>query len=137
VALAVLTNGGSAGVLAQEIYRNLFEERVGGGPPPPPTPPATPLAVALDEVVGTYRSHHVDLHVTASGPRRVRVRYEPRNRVGEKMMVDEEREYTGLRDDALISVEPAGGRHAVLVLCGRDEHNRVRWLHFGRAAVRI
>ncbi|KJK42072.1 hypothetical protein UK23_38955 [Lentzea aerocolonigenes] len=132
VAVTVLTNGGRAIPLVEAIYDHLLGELVGVKLPAFPTPPATPLPVDVEEVVGTYRSGHVNLHVTPGSPGRVRVRYEPRNRVGEALMVDEEREYTGLRHDAMISVEPAGGRHAVIVLCRRDGH--VRWLHFGRAA---
>lgn len=41
------------------------------------------------------------------------------------------------REDTLTSVEPVGGRHPVIILCGRDERGSVRWLHHGRAAVRI
>ncbi|MEV6244045.1 serine hydrolase domain-containing protein [Lentzea sp. NPDC051838] len=134
VAVVVLTNGGRAVPLVQEIYDHLLGELCGVRLPAFPTPPVTPLPVDVDEVVGTYRSGHVNLHVTPGAPGRVRVRYEPRNRVGEALMVDEEREYTGLREDALISVEPSGGRHAVIVLCRQNGH--VRWLHFGRAATK-
>jgi hypothetical protein len=45
-------------------------------------------------------------------------------------------EYTGLRDDALIAVEAENGNHSVVVLCGRDEQGRVKWLHWGRVALR-
>lgn len=137
VAVAVLTSGGRAVPLVQEIYDHLLDELVGVTLPPFPTPPATPLPVDVGKVVGTYRSGHLDVHVTPGAPGRVRVRHEPRNRVAEALMAQEEREYTGLRADALISVEPVGGRHAVLVLCGQDEHGRVRWLHHGQAAVRV
>ncbi len=135
VAVAVLTNGGRAVPLVQAIYDHLLDELAGVTLPAFPAPPATPVPVDVGEVVGTYRSGHVDLHVTPGAPGCVRVRYEPRNRVGEALTADEEREYTGLREDALISVEPAGGRHEVILLCRRD--GRVRWLHHGRAAVRI
>lgn len=53
------------------------------------------------------------------------------------VLADEERGYTALHEDALISAEPVGGRHPVIVLCGRGELGFVRWLHHGRAEVRI
>jgi CubicO group peptidase (beta-lactamase class C family) len=136
VAVAMLTNGGRAVPVVQEIYDHVLGELVGVELPRFPAPPAAPVPVDVEKVVGTYRTGHVDVHVTP-GAGGVRVRYEPRNRVAEALMADVEREYTGLRGDALISVEAVGGRHPVIVLCGRDERGFVRWLHHGRAAVRI
>jgi hypothetical protein len=87
VAVAVLTNGGRAVPVVQEIYDHVLGELVGVELPRFPTPPATPVPVDVEKVVG--------------------------------------------------SVEPAGGRHPVIVLCGRDERGFVRRLHHGRAAARI
>ncbi|MGW6449670.1 hypothetical protein [Lentzea sp. NPDC055074] len=61
----------------------------------------------------------------------------PRNHITAALIDDDEHEFTGLRDDALIAVEKEDGYHSVVVLCGRDEEDRVKYLHWGRAARRV
>ncbi|MFD5827336.1 serine hydrolase domain-containing protein [Lentzea sp. NPDC060358] len=137
LAVAVLTNGGTALPVAKEVFRQVLDEHAGVTPPPFPEPPATPVPVAADRVVGVYRSAGVDLHVTEGGAGRVKLRYERRDDTFKGLLDESEREFTGLRDDALIAVEARSGFHSVIVLGGRDEQDRVGWLHFGRAATRI
>jgi CubicO group peptidase (beta-lactamase class C family) len=136
LAIAVLTNGGNALPVARAVYRQVMGELADVTLPDFPEPPATPVPIDVGKVVGTYRSAAFDVHVTEGDEGRVKVRYVARNKIDEALTDSVEREYTGLRDDALIAVEEEGGFHAVLVLCGRDEHGKVKWLHYGRAAVR-
>ncbi len=91
----------------------------------------------VEKVAGAYRSGHFDVHVTPAHEGRVNVRYEPRNWRAEGLIDIFEAEYTGLRDDAFIGVEPEDGRHLVIVLGGDDGAGRFRWLHYGRLAVRL
>ena len=136
VAVTVLTNGGNASLLISEVVGHVLGELAGVPPLKSPAPPATPVAVDVEKVAGAYRSGHFDVHVTPAHEGRVNVRYEPRNWRAEGLIDVFEAEYTGLRDDALIGVEPEDGRHLVIVLGGDDGAGRFRWLHYGRLAVR-
>ena len=132
-AIAVLTNGGSS----LPLLRAVLEEVLGTAPPTLPTPPLVPVPIDVEKVVGVYRSAGLEAHVTEGEGGRVRIRYVALDHVFKALVDDEEREYTGLRDDALIAVEKDDGYHPVFVLCGRDEDDRVKYLHWGRAAQRV
>lgn len=138
VAVAVLTNGGGVAGLLREVFNHLLSELAGVRLPDRPVPPETPVPVDVEKITGVYHSSAVDIHVTEAPNGRVRVRFEPRHWISELMMSSGEHgaEYTALRDDALIGVERDGSSHPVLALCGRDDQDRVKWVHFGRAAVR-
>jgi CubicO group peptidase (beta-lactamase class C family) len=137
VAIAVLTNGGKALPVVRALYEKVLAELADIALPEFPRPPAEPVPIDVGKVVGVYRSAGLDVHVTASDQGGVKVRYVPRNRVYEALIEDDEREYTGFRDDALIAVREQHGYHALIVLCGRDEQDRVKWVHWGRAATRV
>jgi CubicO group peptidase (beta-lactamase class C family) len=138
VAVAVLTNGGGAAGLMREVFDHLLGELADVRQPDRPVPPETPVPVDVEKVTGVYHSSAVNIHVTDASNGRVRVRFEPRHWISELTMSSDEHgaEYTVLRDDALIAVERNGSSHSVLALCGRDDQDRVKWVHFGRAAVR-
>ncbi|MEU0884221.1 serine hydrolase domain-containing protein [Lentzea sp. NPDC005914] len=136
LAVCVLTNGGAALPVARAVYRKVLGEQANVTLREFPVPPATSVPIDVEKVVGLYRSTAVDTHITAGEQGRVKVRYVPRNGVPEELLGGE-REYTGLRDDALITVDDEGGHHGVIVLCGRDERGRVKYVHWGRAAVRV
>ncbi|SDG18338.1 CubicO group peptidase, beta-lactamase class C family [Lentzea fradiae] len=137
LAVALLTNGGGSLPVAREVFRQVLGEHAGVRLRPLPAPPASPVPIAMDRVVGVYRSAGLDLHVAEGTGGRVTVRFEQRGDTFRGLLDESEREFTGLRDDALIAVEPRGGYHSVVVLCGRDEQDRVKWVHFGRAATRM
>jgi CubicO group peptidase (beta-lactamase class C family) len=136
LAVCVLTNGGPAWPVTRAVYQKVLGELANVSLQEFPTPPATPLPVDVAKIVGVYRSAGVDAHITAGEEGRVKVRYVPRNHVFEALLGDE-REYTGFRDDALITVDEQDGYHAVIVLCGRDEQDRVQYVHWGRAGKRL
>jgi CubicO group peptidase (beta-lactamase class C family) len=133
LAVAVLTNGGAAVSVVRAVHEKVLGGLANITLRKPPMPPAVPVPVEADEVAGVYRTRRADLHVTAGEQGRVRVRARLRD-VDDAPTVTEE--YTGFRDDALIAVEAEDGRHEVVVLCGRDEQGKVKWLHWGRVAVR-
>jgi CubicO group peptidase (beta-lactamase class C family) len=136
VAITVLTNGGEALPVVRALYEKVLGELANVALRPFPKPPATPVPVDVEKLAGVYRSASLDVHITPSDQGRVKLRYVPRNRITEALIEDEEHEYTWFRDDALIAVEEEGGYHGVVVLCGRDEQDRVKLVHWGRAAVR-
>ncbi|WP_167970520.1 serine hydrolase domain-containing protein [Lentzea indica] len=135
-AITVLTNGGEALPVVTALYEKAMHELANARLPGLPKPPATPVPVDVERVVGVYRAAGLDVHIAAGEQGRVKVRYVPRTKVYEALTDTDEHEYTWFRDDALIAVEEKDGFHSVIVLCGRDEQDRVKWVHYGRAAVR-
>jgi CubicO group peptidase (beta-lactamase class C family) len=133
LAVAVLTNGGAAVPVARAVHAKVLGDLANVTLREPPKPPDVPVRIDVDKVTGVYRTRRADLHVTASEHGRVSVTAALRD-VDDAPVVSEE--YAGFRDDALIAVEQENGSHEVVVLCGRDEQGRVKWLHWGRVAVR-
>jgi CubicO group peptidase (beta-lactamase class C family) len=134
VAVAAVSNGGKApGKLFAAIFDHLLGELAGVRKRKFPDPPADPKPVDLDQVVGHYRCSALDIHVTPGEDGRVKVRLVGRDPVSAALLSADEIEYVHLRDDLLIAVD--GG--ATLPLGGRDEHGRVGWVHWGRAAMRV
>ncbi|SMD24164.1 serine hydrolase domain-containing protein [Lentzea albidocapillata] len=137
LAIAVLTNGGEALPLVRAVYEKVLGDLADITLPGLPTPPMMPVPVDVERVVGVYRSTGLEAHITEGDGGRVTLRYVALDPDWKSFVDEDEHEFTGLRDDALIAVEEEGGYHAVVVLCGRDEQDRVKWLHWGRAAVRV
>jgi CubicO group peptidase (beta-lactamase class C family) len=137
LAIAVLTNGGESLSLVRAVYDQVLGDLAGVALPALPTPPPLPVPVDVERVVGVYRSTGLELHVTEGDGGRVKLRYERLDPDWETFVDGDEHEFTGLRDDALIAVDSEDGHHSVVVLCGRDEHDRVKWVHWGRAAQRV
>lgn len=138
VAVALLTNGEDVLPLFREVFGHLFGELAGVGLPDLPVPPAQPRPVDGDRVSGTYRSAMADLELTVDTDGRAWLRAVPRTELAklgqpEPTVV----EVVALRDDALIAVEPEMGRHQVFALVDADPEGRVRFLHTGRAQVRV
>ncbi|MFD9703816.1 serine hydrolase domain-containing protein [Lentzea sp. NPDC059081] len=132
VAVAVLTNGGGVSRLQRAVLAHVLDDLAGVRLPDLPVPPQPAVPLDVAEVVGVYRSSAVDVHVTPSRPGRVRVRHEPKHWIAAATTSDEAPEYVALSQDALIAADQP---HTVLRLVRRGD--RVEWVHFGRAAVRI
>ncbi|MET9232183.1 serine hydrolase domain-containing protein [Lentzea sp. NPDC003310] len=116
IAVALLTTGGDASAIFDLVVEALFSARAGVRRPVRPRPPAAPAPVD-ERFLGTYRSAGHEVVVGKAEQGRVLVDLD-----------DDAREFVALRDDALIAVDEP---HTVLVLVGD------RWMHFGRAAVRV
>ncbi|HEX3786553.1 MAG TPA: serine hydrolase [Pseudonocardiaceae bacterium] len=71
LAVALLTNGGHARDLYEELYREIFAEAAGVDLPPSLTPPDEPPAADLTPWLGTYERASVRMEVLAGpdGPR--------------------------------------------------------------------
>lgn len=116
IAVALVTSGGRAQAVFDDVVKNLFIGLAGVRRAELPVPPADPEPVDVERVVGTYRCAGHEVVVTQADHGRVLVRLD-----------GAECEFVALRDDALIAVEKP---HTVLVLMND-------LLHFGRAAARI
>jgi hypothetical protein len=71
VAVALLTNGGHARDLYQDLYGEIFAEVTGVDLPDPLTPPEEPVAADITPWLGTYERESVRMEVLAGddGPR--------------------------------------------------------------------
>ncbi|MHB2022335.1 MAG: serine hydrolase domain-containing protein [Mycobacteriales bacterium] len=67
LAIALLTNGGAARDLYEELFRELLGELAGIEMPAPPQPPATQVRTDLSRYVGRYERAAARLDVTAAG----------------------------------------------------------------------
>ncbi|MEV6244044.1 serine hydrolase domain-containing protein [Lentzea sp. NPDC051838] len=133
IAVAVLASGGNeAGPLFGAIFEHLLEELAGVRKRKMPEVPSD-SAVDHEKVVGVYRCTALDIHITPADEGRVKVRKAGRDPVTAPLISTDEVEYVHLTDDVLIAVDKSG----VLPLGDRDEHGRVRWVHWSRAAMRI
>ena len=137
IAIAVLTNGGQNLPLVRAVFQKVLGDLAGVTLSAFPVPPLAPVPIDVEKIVGVYRSAGLEAHVTEGDGGRVTLRFVALDHVFVALVDDEEREFTGFRDDALIAVEKEDGYHSVVVLHGRDEQNRVKYLHWGRAARRV
>jgi CubicO group peptidase (beta-lactamase class C family) len=67
VAVVLLTNGGSARLLYADLFRELLAELAGVRMPAPFAPPASPPAVDVTPLLGTYQREGVVITVTREG----------------------------------------------------------------------
>ena len=63
LAVALLTNGGNARDLYEDLYREIFAELAGVAMPRPLAPPAEPVAADITPHLGTYERASVRLEV--------------------------------------------------------------------------
>ena len=63
LAVTLLTNGGSAHDLYEELYREIFAELAGVAMPRPLEPAATPPAVAVEEFLGVYERESMRIEI--------------------------------------------------------------------------
>ncbi|MFI7702278.1 serine hydrolase domain-containing protein [Nonomuraea sp. NPDC049480] len=76
VAVALMTNGGSARLLYADLFRDLLHELAGVTMPAPFGPPAQPLVVDVTPLLGTYKREGVVITVTRGDDGGARMRYE-------------------------------------------------------------
>ncbi|WP_052407973.1 serine hydrolase domain-containing protein [Allokutzneria albata] len=115
VAVAVLTNGGTAGLFADEVFSHVLGDLASVRPSAPATPPIDPEPVDAGLVTGTYTAPALRLEITVDSSGRASVRMSP---VSEEMRMTMPepvtRELVRFDDHRLISLEPgSSGRHEV------------------------
>jgi CubicO group peptidase (beta-lactamase class C family) len=132
VAVAVLTNGGIAASLNQEVVGHVLNELAGVHLRPFPKPPADPPRVDAARYVGNYASDVVDVAITQDDDGRVWLEETPKG-LFEDLEAPKRRELVYYRDDTLISVEPERGLHGLHVFLGDDGTEHSQYMHVGRA----
>lgn len=139
VAVAVLTNGGDAAALFQDVGGHLLAEFAGARLAEPPRVPEEPAPVDAQRAAGTYRSTLLDFEVAVHADGTAWLTTTPRTSEARVLLGEDSvtQQLAGLGPDRLISVEKRAGRHEVFVLVGEDAQGRARYLHNSRAAARL
>lgn len=146
VALVLLTNGGDAVGLAQDLIAPALAETCGLAVPAPPAPSAAaalPPREQLERLTGVYDRYGERLHVTLAGDGRLRGRAEPTGVLAE---LDEQTGEDGGRAFAIEPLDPASGSWLAAGGEGGGDWSPLRfltldgerWAHLaGRAARRV
>ncbi|MET8471909.1 serine hydrolase domain-containing protein [Streptomyces sp. NPDC006422] len=139
VAVAVLTNGGDAAALFQDVGGHLLAELADVRLPALPRVPEDPASVDAHRATGTYRSTLLDFDLAVRDDGTTWLTTTPRTAEARVLLGEDsiEQRLVGLGPDRLISVERRAGRHEVFVLVGEDDAGRARYLHNSRAAARV
>lgn len=137
VAVALLTNGGDVLGLAEDVVGHLVHELAGVTLPGRPVPPSAPGPVDPGRYAGRYADSLYDLAVSGDDDGRVWLDRTPKGMAAELGDTPARTELVRYADDALISVDEAGGGHTVYAFVGDDGAGRAAYLHHGRAVARV
>ncbi|MCX5529168.1 beta-lactamase family protein [Streptomyces sp. NBC_00006] len=139
VAVAVLTNGGDAAALFQDLGGHLLGELADARLPALPRVPEQPAPVDAHRATGTYRSTLLDFDLTVHDDGTTSLTTTPRTSEARVLLGKDSitQQLVGLGPDRLITVEERAGRHEVFVLIGKDADGRAQYLHNSRAAARF
>ncbi|WP_425825974.1 serine hydrolase domain-containing protein [Streptomyces fractus] len=139
VAVAVLTNGGDAAALFQDVGTHLLGELAGVRLAALPRVPEEPVPVDAHRATGTYRSTMLDFDLTVHDDGTTWLTTTPRTSEARVLLGTDSitQQLVGLGPDRLITVEERAGRHEVFVLVGKDANGRSQYLHNSRAAARF
>ena len=137
VAIALLTNGGNAIAVYNEIFRYVLRSLADIELPPTPVPPADSASIDAERYVGTYACDIGELTVSQDEDGRVWLEQVPKGAIAELVGQVERTELVHLTGDTLISVNPTHGIHLPHVFVGDDGHGRALYIHSGRATRRV
>ena len=135
VAVALLTNGGDAAALYDELVGHVLADLTDVRLAEPPTPPADPQPVDATAYLGTYSCEVADLTVTQDPDGRMWLDETPKGIAVEFGDVPTHTELVRLEGDTLIAREADRGMHRVYAFLGADP-GPATYLHSGRALPR-
>ncbi|MEU4395752.1 serine hydrolase domain-containing protein [Kribbella sp. NPDC023855] len=136
LAVAVLTNGGDTIEVYKTVIGHVVKELANLELPALPTPPATPVPIDVDRILGTYSCEVADLTVRQDDDGRVWLDQTPKGIFAELGPAPEPVELVGRSEDSLIAVKAVNGVHNPHVFVGNDSAGRALFLHSGRAVRR-
>jgi CubicO group peptidase (beta-lactamase class C family) len=136
VAVALLTNGGSAAGLYDELVGHVLAELTSVRLPTPPTPPADAPRVDASRYVGTYSCDMADVTITQDDEARVWMNEVPKGIAVEFGDTPVRSELVAFGDDTLIAVHPDRGMHRLHAFLDDDGAGHAAYLHTGRALTR-
>ncbi|MEV4754356.1 serine hydrolase [Micromonospora sp. NPDC049559] len=129
LAVTLLTNGGRARDLYEELYREIFAELAGVAMPEPLAPPEPPVAVQIEPHLGTYEraGARLEVHAGADGPT---LRITVTGPLAE-LVPEQSREYpmVALRENLYLVREPQAQTWSPVTFYALPTGER--YLHFG------
>jgi CubicO group peptidase (beta-lactamase class C family) len=144
VAIAMLTNGGHAAGLVDDLLEPLFRELAYVTPVATlPSPPAAAQGPEPRRYLGRYQTRRSRLEVALDEHSHLWLTESPRNEaltMARTAGVTAEPQRHRLRPvdgDTFVLTEPSGAAIRAVEFLGRDAAGRARFLHTGRAAPRI
>ncbi|WP_214318237.1 serine hydrolase domain-containing protein [Nonomuraea sediminis] len=127
VAIALLTNGGRARALFNELAAPLLDELAGVRMPPPAVPPAGPVPADPTRFEGRYASKAISVEVVREGAAfRLTVSDEEDRETFTAVPLDR---------DTLITLEEQDGAHTSVAFVGDAGDGRARYLHLSARAL--
>ncbi|HEY3528848.1 MAG TPA: serine hydrolase domain-containing protein [Nocardioides sp.] len=137
VAVVLLTNGGSAGLLFRDVAGHALRELTGRSLPDEPLPPPDPPRVDASRYVGTYASSSVTLEVSQVDDGAVWLDVIPTDELSEELGEQPQRwELVQYAGDTLITRERDTGLHRLMAFLDVDAGGHTTYLHTGRAHAR-
>lgn len=137
VAVAILTNGGTAVSLYTTLMTKVLTALAGVSIPALPVPPASPVEVDLGRILGTYSSSVSDSTVRVDDDGRIWLDRTMKGIFAELGPAPAPVELVGWNGDSLLPREPQHGMHMPHAFVGDDGSGRALYLHSGRADRRV
>ncbi len=143
VGVALLTNGGNAGLVFRDVVGHALRELTGRSLPDEPLPPADPPRIDASRYVGTYASSSVTLEVSQEDDGSVWVDMTPTDDLSKELGEQPQRwELVHYDGDTLITRERDSGLHRLMAFIDADTADssastgHAAYLHTGRAHAR-
>ena len=138
VAVALLTNGGNAGLVFRDVAGHALRELTGRPLPDEPVPPSDPPRIDASRYVGTYASSSATLEVTQEDDGAVWLDTTPTDELSKELGEQPQRwELVHYDGDTLVTRERDTGLHRLMAFIGADDAGRAAYLHTGRAHARV
>jgi CubicO group peptidase (beta-lactamase class C family) len=132
VAVALLTNGGDASALYDELVGHVLRESAGVELAARPVPPAEALPVPVELALGRFDGVLVSSEITLDDNGEVWVEDRPVSEEAKAFMAEPERtRLVALDETRLIAAEPERGVHEVLAFVRPGDDGRARYLFRG------
>lgn len=144
VAIAILTNGGDAGRMIDAVVDPLLSDLAAVEPPAPlPSPPAPAQVAEAHRYVGRYQTRVMDNQVTQDEEGRLWLTQSSRNELLTMAktagITDEPQRHEPrpVKADIFLLLDHSGTAVKAVEFLGAHAHERARFLHSGRAALRV
>ncbi|MEU4195813.1 serine hydrolase domain-containing protein [Kribbella sp. NPDC026611] len=133
LAVALLTNGGDTVEVYKAVFDHVIRELAGLELPALPSPPAEPVPVDVERMLGTYSCEVMDVTVRRDHDGKLWLDQTMKGILAELGPKPDPVELVGRAADSLITVKVENGVHQPYVFVGDDGSGHARYVHSGRA----
>lgn len=133
LAVTLLTNGGDTIELYKTVFAHLVKELADLDMTAMPTPPATPVPIDANRILGTYSCDVADLTIRQDEDGRFWLDQTPKGIFAELGPAPEPVELVGRNEESLIALKAENGIHIPYVFLGNESAGRALFIHSGRA----